>query len=109
MEFNCQVNCKVFNNNCNVNCKVLEWQLFNLYTSNMEVKIGKYKHFKGLMVEVIGIALHSETLEEMVVYKKLEDFGEYKAGSLWVRPKAMFLEEVERDGKKLPRFTFLED
>ncbi len=74
-----------------------------------KIKLGKHKHFKGIMVEVIGVALHSETLEEMVVYKKLEDFGGYKAGSLWVRPKKTFLEEIERDGKKIPRFTFISD
>ncbi len=68
------------------------------------IKLGKYKHYKGKQYEVIGIALHSETLEELVVYKALyQTEGE----SLWVRPLEMFLEEVEIEGKKMPRFEFL--
>jgi cyclomaltodextrinase / maltogenic alpha-amylase / neopullulanase len=65
-----------------------------------EIKIGRYKHFKGMEVEVIGIAKHSETLEEVVVYRH--------DGELWIRPKNMFLETVERDGKTFPRFEFIE-
>ncbi len=70
----------------------------------MEEKIvlGKYKHYKGNMYEVIGVAKHSETLEEMVVYKAL-----YGANELWVRPLKMFLEEAEVDGKKVPRFEHI--
>jgi hypothetical protein len=64
-----------------------------------EIKIGRYKHFKGMEVEVIGIAKHSETLEEVVVYRH--------DGELWIRPKNMFLETVERDGKTFPRFKYL--
>jgi cyclomaltodextrinase / maltogenic alpha-amylase / neopullulanase len=64
-----------------------------------EIKIGRYQHFKGMEVEVIGIAKHSETLEEMVVYRH--------DGELWVRPKNMFLETVERDGQIIPRFKFI--
>jgi len=71
------------------------------------MKLGKYKHYKGTTVEVIGIALHSETLEEMVVYKHPGPIKEKGANSLWVRPKKMFEEKVEIDGKKIPRFEFL--
>ncbi len=67
-----------------------------------EIKIGKYEHFKGKMYEVIGVAKHSETLEELVVYKPL--YGEM---GLWVRPLKMFTEEVEINGKKVPRFKFI--
>ena len=68
------------------------------------IKLGKYKHYKGKEYEVIGIARHSETLEELVVYKALyQTEGE----NLWVRPFKMFLEEVEIEGKKMPRFEFL--
>ena len=68
------------------------------------LKLGKYKHYKGKEYEVIGIARHSETLEELVVYKALyQTEGE----NLWVRPLKMFLEEVEIEGKKMPRFEFL--
>ena len=75
----------------------------------MEVKPGKYKHYKNILVRVIGVGLHSETLEEMVIYEKLENFKGFKKGSLWVRPKKMFLEVVEVNGKKVPRFTFIKD
>lgn len=70
------------------------------------VKTGKYKHYKGDVVEVIGAALHSETLEEVVIYKhisgKKKDEPHY-----WVRPLKMFLEEVEFEGKNMPRFEHL--
>lgn len=67
-----------------------------------EIKPGRYRHFKGGEYEVLGVARHSETLEELVVYKKL-----YGERDLWVRPRAMFLETVERDGKRLARFEYI--
>jgi cyclomaltodextrinase / maltogenic alpha-amylase / neopullulanase len=66
-------------------------------------RVGKYRHYKGKEYEVIGIAKHSETLEEMVVYKAL-----YGDGQIWVRPIQMFFEEVEVDGKKTLRFSPIE-
>ena len=67
------------------------------------IKPGKYKHFKGDTVEVIGTALHSETLEEFVTYKHLT--GKHAGEThYWVRPIKMFLEEVEVEGKKMKRF-----
>ncbi len=57
-----------------------------------DMKLGKYKHFKGTIVEVIGIALHSETQEEMVVYNHPEPVKGESANTMWVRPKSMFLE-----------------
>ena len=69
----------------------------------MEIKLGKYRHFKGNEYEVVGVAKHSETLEEFVVYRAL-----YGDGGLWVRPATMWNEEVERGGKKYKRFTFIE-
>ena len=68
----------------------------------MEIQIGKYRHFKGKEYEVIGVAKHSESLEEMVVYRAL-----YGDGGLWVRPASMWNEEVEKDGKRYKRFTFI--
>ncbi len=65
-----------------------------------------YKHFKGKFYRVLGVAKHSETLEELVVYEALYDNQRSK---LWVRPKKMFLEEIEKDGKKVFRFTFVEE
>lgn len=66
------------------------------------IKLGKYRHFKGNEYEVIGIAKHSETQEDMVVYKAL-----YDNSSLWVRPAEMFDETVEHDGIKMKRFEFI--
>ncbi len=67
---------------------------------------GKYKHFKGDVVEVIGTALHSESLEPFVVYKhitgKRKDEQHY-----WVRPVGMFTADVEVNGKKVPRFKYV--
>ena len=68
-----------------------------------EIKLGKYRHFKGNMYEVIGIAKNSETLEETVVYRAL-----YGDGGLWVRPASMWNENVLRDGKEYKRFEFIE-
>ena len=70
----------------------------------MEIKKGRYRHFKGNEYEVIDIARHSETLEEMVVYRAL--YGEF---GLWVRPASMWKETVERDGKTYQRFTYIGD
>lgn len=63
------------------------------------IETGIYRHFKGGRYEVIGVAKHSETLEEMVVYRAL-----YGDGGIWVRPLAMWNETIERDGKTFPRF-----
>ena len=66
------------------------------------VKLGKYRHFKGNEYEAVCIAKHSETGEEMVVYRAL-----YGDGETWVRPALMWNESVERDGKQIPRFTYI--
>lgn len=69
---------------------------------NNMIKFGRYKHYKGKEYEVIGIAKHSETLEELVVYRAL--YGDH---DLWTRPLRMFVETVEIDGKQKPRFEFV--
>jgi len=70
----------------------------------MSVELGLYKHYKGHIYEVIGIARHSETEEELVVYKATyQKEGE----NLWVRPKAMFMESLSIDGREVKRFTKL--
>ena len=66
------------------------------------IRPGKYRHFKGGEYEVLGVARHSETEEELVVYRAL-----YGAGGLWVRPVSMWTESVERDGKRFARFTYI--
>ena len=74
----------------------------------MQIKKGKYKHFKGSIVEVIGTALHSETQEEMVIYIHPDAVKGEAAHTTFVSPKKMFLEKVVKDGKEIPRFEFLE-
>ena len=69
----------------------------------MELKPGIYRHFKGNLYELVGIAKHSETLEPMVVYRAL-----YGEGGLWVRPAHMWTELVERDDYCGPRFVKVE-
>lgn len=66
------------------------------------IKIGKYRHYKGKDYEVIAVAKHSETLEDLVVYRKLYDDMGY-----WVRSLEMFVESVEVDGKTIPRFEYI--
>ncbi|MDQ8023535.1 MAG: DUF1653 domain-containing protein [Moraxellaceae bacterium] len=63
-------------------------------------RCGRYRHYKGGEYEVLGLARHSETLETLVVYRP-----QYGAGDLWVRPLAMFIEEVVIDGHRQPRFA----
>ena len=65
--------------------------------------LGTYRHYTGKKYNVLGVAKYSETLEEMVVYEALYD---NEVSQLWVRPLKMFLEDVEIDGKKVPRFAF---
>lgn len=65
---------------------------------------GRYRHFKGREYELLCLAKHSETLEDMVVYRAL-----YGERGVWVRPAAMWNELVERDGVRMPRFSYLGD
>ena len=68
----------------------------------MTIRPGRYQHYKGNDYTVIGMARHSETLEEVVVYR-----AEYGERGLWVRPAAMFQETVEVDGVTMPRFRWV--
>lgn len=65
----------------------------------MKVPPGIYRHFKGHVYRVVGIAKHSETLDEHVVYVSTTD-----PEDMWVRPADMFLDIIEREGRKFPRF-----
>ncbi len=68
--------------------------------NSIKIKTGKYRHYKGNLYEVIGIAKHSETLEDLVIYKPLyESISEY-----WVRPISMWNELVTVDGEQVIRF-----
>lgn len=68
-----------------------------------EIQPGRYRHFKGGEYEVLCMARHSETMEQMVVYRAL-----YGEGGVWVRPAAMWSEQVQRDGVPVPRFAPLD-
>ena len=72
------------------------------------MKLGKYRHYKGKEYEVLGVATHSETLEELVVYKALYDIEGKGKDSLWVRPKGRFEEEIEVDGVVRKRFELID-
>lgn len=67
-----------------------------------DIKLGIYEHYKGGRYAVLSIARHSETLEELVVYQSL-----YGDGDIYARPVDMFTEEVEKNGKKIPRFKYI--
>ena len=69
-----------------------------------KIKIGKYQHYKNKFYKVIGVARHSETLEELVVYIALYKSEEFGENALWVRPLSMFTEEA-----KVPRFKYIGD
>ncbi len=70
----------------------------------MSVEPGRYRHYKGNEYTVIGVARHSETEEELVVYR--QEYGEY---GLWARPKQMFIETVDVGGRQVPRFQRVAD
>lgn len=75
----------------------------------MDLKIdGVYKYFKGNLYKVIAVARDSETLEEIVVYQALYDSEKFGSKPIFVRPKKMFLENVEREGKVMKRFELVE-
>ena len=95
-------------------CNFTEWQYIHYNKKkngcqlfkgafNM-IKTGIYRHFKGGRYEVIGLAKHSETMEDMVVYRAL-----YGEGELWVRPLAMWQETVVHNGERVPRFRYIGD
>ena len=66
------------------------------------LKLGTYQHYKGNLYQVLGLGRHTETEEPMVVYQAL--YGDYK---LWIRPLSLFLEPIEKNEKKVPRFKFI--
>jgi hypothetical protein len=81
--------------------KIIEW-CFKVSSAMTTVLPGRYRHYKGQEYSVLGVARHSETEEELVVYRQ-----EYGDRDWWVRPKQMFLEIVVLDGREVPRFQFL--
>ena len=72
------------------------------------MKLGKYRHFKWGLYEVIWVAKHSETLEDLVIYQALYDSPEFGKNALRVRPKKMFEENVVVNGKEEKRFAYID-
>lgn len=94
--------------------KLLNGRSLNLiWRYNMKIdgiQCGKYQHSKTKkLYEVIGVALHTETREEMVVYKALYQCDEFPHNQIWVRPKKMFLENIIDDGCSIPRFKRIDE
>jgi len=75
------------------------------FTPQPDLRLGRYRHYKGNDYEVINIACHSETCEWLVVYRRLY---EREGPELWVRPYDMFMEQVEVDGQRVPRFQYID-
>jgi len=75
------------------------------------IKLGKYRHYKGKYYQVIGVALHTETREKLVLYKALYDVPdlkeEYGDEPIFARPYKMFIENVTIDGKEIPCFKYI--
>jgi hypothetical protein len=76
------------------------------FTPKPNVKLGRYRHYKGNEYEVLDVVCHSETLEWLVLYKRLY---EREGPELWVRPAVMFVEDVVIDGKTMPRFEYIDN
>ena len=66
---------------------------------------GRYRHYKGNYYEVVGVARHSETMEELVVYRPLYETEH----ALWVRPRAMFVETIQHKGQAVARFAYVDE
>lgn len=75
---------------------------------NKKLKCGIYRHYKGKEYKLIGLAKHTETLEDLIVYQGLYKSEEFGDNPIWTRPVEMFFDKVVVDGKEIPRFEFLE-
>lgn len=73
------------------------------------LKPGIYQHYKGHLYELVGIAHHSENLEELVVYRGLYEDKKFGKNPIWVRPISLFTDEVMVNGQKVPRFRFVKE
>ena len=74
-----------------------------------QLELGTYQHYKGAYYEVIGVAKHSETLEDLVVYRAKYDSEEFGNNALWVRPLSMFKETIMINGERINRFRFVDN
>ena len=73
----------------------------------MNIRIGKYRHYKGNEYQVIGIGRNSDTFEKLVVYQGLYNSDEFGDRPIWVRSVSEFIESVTVDGQQMQRFTYL--
>jgi len=71
------------------------------------MQLGDYEHYKGKRYKVIGVAKHSETLEDLVIYRALYESKEFGDNAMWVRPMSMFLDNVVINGQQIPRFKYI--
>lgn len=83
--------------------------MMNMENSPAEIKMGRYLHYKDKTkeYELIGIARHSESLEELVIYRGLYNSDDFGDQPMWARPVAMFLGTVTVEGKEIPRFEYI--
>jgi len=72
-----------------------------------EIKLGKYRHYKGKEYEVLGAGNHSETLEKLVIYKALYDSEDFGPNAIWARPYEMFFDTKNIEGKEVKRFEYI--
>jgi hypothetical protein len=85
--------------------KIDEISVANVSNVSTYISIGSiYRHFKGKEYKILALGKDSETLEDVVVYQALYNSNEFGLNSIWVRPKKMFLEIIDKDGKKIKRF-----
>ena len=72
-----------------------------------KIKPGKYQHYKGNYYRVLGVARHSDTLKEYVVYQAMYDSKKVGKKALWVKPTHLFLKKMNYRGKEVPRFKYI--
>ena len=72
-----------------------------------EIKLGKYRHYKGKEYEVLGVGNHSETLEKLVIYRALYDSEEFGSKAIWARPYEIFMDTKNIDGREVKRFEYI--
>lgn len=82
----------------------------SMVATQFPIKKGIYKHYaREYLYEVLGVASHSETYEPMVIYKALYNCDKFGSNALWARPYSMFIENVNHNGKEVPRFQFVSE
>ena len=73
------------------------------------IKVGKYRHYKGKYYKVVGVARHSDTLQEFVIYRALYDSREFGKKAWWVKPVSLFTKKIKYKNKRVPRFKYISE